>query len=380
MVEPKTKAPVWRSTAIPGLYQRANGLYYHRYSVGGKRTWRSLETDNFTVAKLKLAKQTGAIETARQSGTTINSDLRTLGALSQQFLTEVNLMDIAPSTKIQYGVWLQRLRLNWEGEFDSTLARNVNRDVILRLRKRLGEVKVRVGKSERKGYTPASINQTLSALRLLLELAVRGHIIAKSPFAEKGIFNDSYWLADKPRRPDIPANADMERVFAELERAEPDAPEWVKRQHIERGRFARFLAYTGCRLHEATAATFDDVTGDWIRIHGTKTDGSERTIPVIPPLRTLLEAIRADRPSGAILTVQEVRDHLGRACEALKLGHLRHHDLRHYFATACVESGVPIPTVADWLGHVDGGALLMQRYRHLRDKHSLEAAKLVTMK
>ena len=69
-----------------------------------------------------------------------------------------------------------------------------------------------------------------------------------------------------------------------------------------------------------------------------------------------------------------------RACTRLGLPELRHHDLRHYFCTACIEAGVPIPTVAGWLGHADGGALLMKVYAHLRDTHSVEAAKLVTLR
>ena len=52
-----------------------------------------------------------------------------------------------------------------------------------------------------------------------------------------------------------------------------------------------------------------------------------------------------------------------------------HHDLRHLFATICIESGVDIPTVSRWLGHQDGGALAMKTYGHLRDEHSIAQAK-----
>ncbi|MDA1277859.1 MAG: tyrosine-type recombinase/integrase [Verrucomicrobia bacterium] len=57
--------------------------------------------------------------------------------------------------------------------------------------------------------------------------------------------------------------------------------------------------------------------------------------------------------------------------------HLTHHDLRHLFATRCIESGVDIPTVSRWLGHKDGGALAMKVYGHLRNQHSASMAKLV---
>jgi integrase len=65
---------------------------------------------------------------------------------------------------------------------------------------------------------------------------------------------------------------------------------------------------------------------------------------------------------------------------ALKVGmeRITHHDLRHLFATACIESGVDIPTVSRWLGHRDGGALAMKVYGHLRDHHSAAAARRVS--
>jgi len=61
----------------------------------------------------------------------------------------------------------------------------------------------------------------------------------------------------------------------------------------------------------------------------------------------------------------------------LDVPRLTHHDLRHLFATRCIESGVDIPTVSRWLGHVDGGALAMRTYGHLRNEHSLAMAKKV---
>ena len=60
------------------------------------------------------------------------------------------------------------------------------------------------------------------------------------------------------------------------------------------------------------------------------------------------------------------------------MARITHHDLRHLFATRCIESGVDIPTVSRWLGHRDGGALAMRTYGHLRDQHSTEMAQRVT--
>jgi integrase len=66
-----------------------------------------------------------------------------------------------------------------------------------------------------------------------------------------------------------------------------------------------------------------------------------------------------------------------RACKEVGMTRITHHDLRHLFATRCIETGVDIPTVSKWLGHKDGGALAMRVYGHLRQDHSLAMAKKV---
>jgi integrase len=58
----------------------------------------------------------------------------------------------------------------------------------------------------------------------------------------------------------------------------------------------------------------------------------------------------------------------------LNIHRITHHDLRHLFATRCIESGVDNPTVSRWIGHCDGGALAMKTYGHLRREHSAAMA------
>jgi len=78
------------------------------------------------------------------------------------------------------------------------------------------------------------------------------------------------------------------------------------------------------------------------------------------------------------MTVHECQKAMNRAAKEVGMTRITHHDLRHLFATRCIESGVDIPTVSPWLGHKDGGALAMRVYGHLRDTHSSEMAKKVT--
>lgn len=96
----------------------------------------------------------------------------------------------------------------------------------------------------------------------------------------------------------------------------------------------------------------------------------------VDTLRLILDAaIENHRKSVGESTPNPARD--VKACEAVGIPPLRHHDLRHLFATRCIEAGVDIPTVARWLGHKDGGALAMRTYGHLRNEHSQAMAQKV---
>ena len=124
-----TDTHAWQATATPGLYRRSNGVFYSRYTLNGRRTWRSLDTEVPEVARLRHERRRGELEVSRQSGGEINSDLRSLGALSRELRRQVDLSAISQRTKDGYGVWLDRLELNWPTDFQTALARSVTREI-----------------------------------------------------------------------------------------------------------------------------------------------------------------------------------------------------------------------------------------------------------
>ncbi len=149
-----------------------------------------------------------------------------------------------------------------------------------------------------------------------------------------------------------------------------------------------FLAYTGCRISEAQRIVWRDcdLEKETLTIKGDAITGTKnwciRHVPMIADCKRLLEKIKSTRndpsPDEEVLLTGDARGSLIRATATAKLPHLSHHDLRHLFATTCIESGVDIPTVSRWLGHSDGGVLAMKTYGHLRDEHSKLAAKRVS--
>ena len=138
------------------------------------------------------------------------------------------------------------------------------------------------------------------------------------------------------------------------------------------GNVVRFLAHTGLRIREARLVRWVDVGPDCIMVRADSTkNGKARVIPFVQGTAEVLARLRAVTGSREfVLPRSEIRRGLSMACERAGVAPLSHHDFRHLFATRCIQSGVDLPTVARWLGHQDGGALLARTYFHLVDEHS----------
>ncbi len=165
------------------------------------------------------------------------------------------------------------------------------------------------------------------------------------------------------------------------------------------GDLVEFGAYSGCRIGQAINVIWDDVDFGpgpdldpdqekgriWIGPH--KHDNTRCYVPMLPAMRDLLTRIKANprwfraqhrQDAGCILSVATCERALTKACAKANATRITHHGLRHLFITKCIESGIDIPTIARWVGHKDGGALLMRVYGHLRDEHSQAMAAKVT--
>jgi integrase len=148
-----------------------------------------------------------------------------------------------------------------------------------------------------------------------------------------------------------------------------------------------FLAFGGFRKSEAQNIRWSDCNferGEILVRRDEETGTKKRTVrivPMIPEMRRFLEQIKTKRPNELddvkVMRVSQFSGSLANACRKLSIPHISHHDLRHLFATTCIESSVDIPTVSRWLGHLDGGALAMKVYGHLRNQHSSNMAQRV---
>ncbi len=387
---------MWDKTNVGNLLRhRQSGRYYARFSIGGKRKMLALKTDKITVAKIRLHKKLAEIEARRliaprlESGEAVMSDLI---ARYRELVDADSGLSTGGKRAREHAV--KRLERTWP-EIGKLKPASVTRESIIAWSNRMhteAPVQPAPGtKTRRKGYAPASINQSVDALRRILTLAVETGAVHANPF---DLLKGRHARARKAvplRRINLPEPSACERVFAAIDNPviHPDVPRPIADQLREdardAGELVRGLAYSGMRLSEAARFTWEDIRGEAFIVHGTKTESSAgRRVPIIPPMQDLLDRMRARREArewpvtGPVFRIRECQKTLDRACKSVGLTRLRHHDLRHLFATAAIESGVDIPTVSRWLGHKDGGALAMRVYGHLRVEHSIAQARKVT--
>lgn len=363
----KAPAKTWTPTKVPRLYKHISGTYYGRISAGGKETWRSLKTKVFSVAKVELEERLRTAEF--QAEVTPESPLGEKLTGADAFKIRERQIENNPALKKSSRHYLTQimasLKKSWPELEGSDLQRITAEDC-----------EEWAGKFAKK-VSPTRFNAHLSLLRSLFEIAI-----------EKG-----------SRRSNPASKLKRRRVrFKDLSNRLPSRSEFLKFVHTIRtaqGRFSRhcadyveFLAYTGVRRGEAPWIQWRhcDFEKGEILIEGNPEDGTKnhefRRVPMVPAARTLLERLRDEspqaKPTDRVLRVKAAKKAMDRAAEKAEISRFTHHDLRHYFATICIESGVDIPTVSKWMGHKDGGALAMKVYGHLRNEHSLAAATRVS--
>jgi integrase len=223
-------------------------------------------------------------------------------------------------------------------------------------------------------YSGTRFNNAVDTLRGIFDKGIEQGLIFTNPV------NGIAKVAPSRKRLELPSREEFTRVIAAMRSA-------GGAYSTSCADLAEFLAYSGCRIDESRHVRWSDIENDSIWVHGGAdgTKGKEsRKVPIIAPMRRLLDDLRSnpryrrDDRFEYVLCVRECQKAIDRACAELGIKRFTHHDLRHLYATVCIESGIDIPTVSRWLGHKDGGALAMRTYGHLRDEHSQLMAARVT--
>ena len=364
----------WERTSTTNLWKlAATGGYYARVKVNKKEKWKSLKTKSSAVAKSRLADFEKA-ERAKANIETIKVEGHSAGDFLDHFIADNKLRSTASSTIERVHSAALALEKTWP-EFRSLHVSNITPSMCKQWAQHAKETGTcflapRVKRVPRP-MSASSFNKTLSVLRSTLELAVKAGALYSNPATEVER------MPPKKKELILPTRKQLAKIIRSIEKS----PARHARQSAD---MVSFLVYTGARIGECRAAIWADIdkNRNMMRIHGTKTRASDRWIPLFPNLKTLLNSMRArnkpETTEGKLFTTHECADALAAACAKTGVKKMSHHDLRHLFATRCIEAGVDIPTVSRWLGHADRGALVMSTYGHLRQDHSQAQAKKVT--
>lgn len=360
----------WTKTRVQNLVRHRSGVYYARLYSNGKEQWKSLKTEILEVAKARLRKFAGEAEETAAAQEAQTRGKMTFGEAAKVFLERLK----------SSGLGLQGRRTNRKRITESSL--HYREQTVKALLKSWPELeatdvrKITESDCERWSerfsakYSATRFNNTLDSLRHVFGVAIKAGARHGNPAEAIGR------CEVRPKELRLPERPQFQRFVEAIE----TAGAWCSHDCAD---FVRLLAFTGCRKNEAANLLWRDVDFDRSRIHLRVTkNGTPRYVPMIPDGRALLERLRSERPdAGAedpVLNVREAQKAMDHAAVKVGMSRITHHDLRHLFATQCIESGIDIPTVSRWLGHVDGGALAMKVYGHLRDAHSTEQAQKVS--
>jgi len=348
----------WRSfPKVPNLVQYVStGNYFGRVKIDGKIFRESLGTDVFTTARLRLPdfiKKKRKLAARPIAGT--------FGEARAQFEADTEAdHTLKDGSKVYRRNCIKALLRTWP-EIDALHPAKISETDCRQWAAKFSQQ-----------YDERFFNNTLGILRNIIERA--GVSIDDNPARKVKR------LGVKPKELQLPEPAQFEQILSIVETSGAG-----QAKHC--ANFIRFLAFSGCRLSEARQVKWPDVNFEKmeIRVQNAKRKRTSsahdfRFVPIIPPMHKLLERLKLMKQSenDCVCIVGECEKSLTRACRLLKIHRITHHDLRHLFATRCIESGVDIPTVSRWLGHSDGGALAMKTYGHLRREHSAAMARRVT--
>jgi integrase len=354
----------WARTGHRNLLKhQQSGNYYARTFAGGKEIWKSLKTSHRSVAEARLA------EFVKDHRKRLNNGGENSAKMTFDQAAKIHLQNLDNNPRLKprtRDYWHQRLAAltkSWEG-LNETEVRKITQS----------NCKQWAGEYARKA-SPTNYNNTIALLRQVLSCAVdAGVIYSNAAAALKRVTIRSKEIV-------LPSTDKFNALMVEMRNGHG-------RDSRNCADFAAGLAFTGCRLSEANALEWRDIdfaAGEIVVRGDAKTSTKNwelRRVPLIPDARVLFERMRSESSGESldakVFRVGECQKALDRACKNVGADRITHHDLRHLFATRCIESGVDIPTVSRWLGHKDGGALAMKTYGHLRREHSIAQAQRVT--
>lgn len=236
-------------------------------------------------------------------------------------------------------------------------------------------------KRQKAGMSKRTINLDFIAFRHVMKYAKREKFIRRLPEVE--------WLKIKrQKKRDLFTPEQIDALC--------DAAMEASKNGQEFSDYIRLMCFCGSRRDETLRLRWQDVDWKAKKLTIGADSDTKNSLPRLVNFNEKLEAHLKDMdarraPDSSYLfpspqrgekdihartfreTLEAARELAAKKDPALK--GIAFHDMRHFFASFAVMSGTDYMTVAEWLGHQDGGILVGKVYGHLADEHKRGAAK-----
>lgn len=168
-------------------------------------------------------------------------------------------------------------------------------------------------------------------------------MLFKQAYKDKIINNniaDDFIKYSHKRAEGVALTAEQRRIFLR------------KCEQIPHGNIFKFYYYSGARPGEGLRFSPEDIMENCIRIPGTKTEGSNRILPLFEPLKNLFENMKITATQKTVFNISEkTLDRQLKILNELCGFKFSTKDLRTTFGTMCAEMGIPDNIIAKWMGH-----------------------------
>lgn len=352
-----------RNRKVRGLWKRGERLYMQT-RVSGERSARRIPLKSRTLEAARA--EMADIKKQKRAEGLPDTGLRPLlSDYAKQYLAfQRNTRDSGkkPRTIAREGHSL----VHWIAAIGNVRLDKITKPMIT------GVVKARLAT----GLKPRTVNIDVIVLRNVLKEAKDEGLIVHLP--TEGV---------KPKKVKTPVRSLITRAaFEDLCKGATESG----KNGVQLRDYLCLLAYSGARRDEALAIKWGDVNFErkFLRVgaDGLSKNSKVRYVDFNPELeRHLREMWNRRAPDSEWLFPSPQRGEEDRPAKSLResfivarqeagLGWVGFHDLRHYFASTAVMAGIDFKTIAEWLGHQDGGVLLCKVYSHLLAGHKRDMA------
>ena len=159
------------------------------------------------------------------------------------------------------------------------------------------------------------------------------------------------------------------------------------------------LYYSGLRLGEALALTWDDINNQYINVNKTvtrrikgevytlSTPKAKSSVRVVKIPKFVVNNLEETKPSNAVgksfifggivpFSENAVTNAKNVACKKANIKQIRIHDLRHSHASLLLSNGIPIPVISKRLGH-SNISMTLDVYSHMIKEDEDKAVELL---